>query len=102
MLRQTLALAGVVAALHVAGGSSAAQGAAAPSTSEPGEESVCINLNEASASKLVELPGIGPARAEAILEARHRRSFRRIEDILRVPGIGRKTFGRIRHRLCVE
>lgn len=61
-----------------------------------------ININEASAKELVQLPGIGPSRAEAIIAEREKRAFRRIEDILRVPGIGRKTFSRIRHAIRVR
>ena len=61
-----------------------------------------ININEAPPEELVKLPGIGPSRAEAIVAERQKRRFRRIEDIIRVPGIGRKTFGRIRHSIRVR
>ncbi|MGD8318196.1 MAG: ComEA family DNA-binding protein [Myxococcales bacterium] len=66
------------------------------------EQDSRININEASVDQLVRLPGIGPSRAEAIIAEREKRRFRRIEDILRVPGIGRKTFGRIRHSIRVR
>jgi competence protein ComEA len=61
-----------------------------------------ININEAGAEVLVALPGIGPARAEAIIAEREKRRFRRVEDIMRVPGIGRKTFVRIRDSIRVR
>ena len=61
-----------------------------------------ININEASADELVALPGIGPSRAEAIIAERQKRRVRRVEDILRVPGIGRKTFLRIRAEIRVR
>lgn len=61
-----------------------------------------ININEAPPEELIKLPGIGPSRAKAILAERKKRRFRRIEDIIRVPGIGRKTFGRIRHSIRVH
>lgn len=61
-----------------------------------------ININEATAEELVALPGIGPSRAEAIIAERQKRRFRRVEDILRVPGIGRKTFLRIRAEIRVR
>lgn len=66
------------------------------------EQDARININEAGPEELVKLPGIGPSRAEAILAEREKRRFRRIEDIIRVPGIGRKTFGRIRHSIRVR
>jgi competence protein ComEA len=47
-----------------------------------------IDPNQADAATLETLPGIGPARALAIVEAR---PFRRIEDLDRVPGIGPRT-----------
>jgi competence protein ComEA len=61
-----------------------------------------ININEAGVGELVALPGIGPSRAEAIVAEREKRRFRRIEDIMRVPGIGRKTFSRIRSSIRVR
>ena len=61
-----------------------------------------ININEAGLADLVRLPGIGPSRAQAIIAEREKRRFRRVEDIMRVPGIGRKTFGRIRTSIRVR
>jgi competence protein ComEA len=66
------------------------------------EQDSRININEAGADELVKLPGIGPSRAQAIIEAREKRRFRRVEDIMRVPGIGRKTFTRIRPSIRVR
>ncbi len=66
------------------------------------EQDSRININEAGPEELVQLPGIGPSRAQAIIAERDKRRFRRIEDIIRVPGIGRKTFGRIRHSIRVR
>ena len=61
-----------------------------------------ININEAGVDVLVALPGIGPSRAEAIVAERKKRAFRRVEDIMRVPGIGRKTYLRIRDSIRVR
>jgi competence protein ComEA len=56
-----------------------------------------IELNSASAEQLERLPGIGPTRARAILELRARlKRFTRLEDLLRVRGIGRATFRKLR------
>ncbi|MCC6620586.1 MAG: DUF4157 domain-containing protein [Deltaproteobacteria bacterium] len=65
-----------------------------------GEQSVsAVDLNgdlEALEGKLVELPGIGPAKAKAIKD--HRVAVGRFKDkreLLDVPGIGAKTFEKI-------
>ena len=50
-----------------------------------------LDLNRASAESLEVLPGIGPARARAIVEEREGRSFRRVEDLGAVHGIGPRT-----------
>lgn len=56
-----------------------------------------IVLNLAGENELVKLPGVGPKRAQAILAVRQRLGrFRRVEDLLRVKGIGRKMLDRIR------
>lgn len=62
---------------------------------------VAVNLNEASEAELVRLPGIGPSRARAIIAYRDRRPFKRPEEILKVHGIGRKTFRKLRPHLTV-
>lgn len=98
-----LVLAVALCALH-AGQAMAAGGGAGPSEQGPPsvEQDKRININEAGPDVLVQLPGIGPSRAQAIIAEREKRRFRRIEDIIRVPGIGRKTFGRIRYSIRVQ
>lgn len=52
-----------------------------------------ININRASAEALQTLPRIGPETARRILMDRQTRGpFKKKEDLLRVRGIGRKTF----------
>ena len=56
-----------------------------------------VDLNSASAEELAELPGVGPALAERIIEFRKKNGpFRRAEDLLKVRGIGEKSFQKIR------
>jgi competence protein ComEA len=99
------AVVATVAALAVAAPSlAAAETRVPPAEQGPPTEAqdARININEAGVEDLVELPGIGPSRAQAIIAEREKRRFRRIEDIMRVPGIGRKTFGRIRASIRVR
>ncbi|MFU8848239.1 MAG: helix-hairpin-helix domain-containing protein [Opitutales bacterium] len=51
-----------------------------------------IAIDQADASALQQLPGVGPALAQRIIEQRERQAFRRKADLLKVPGIGPKTF----------
>ena len=50
-----------------------------------------VNINEASATSLSLLPGVGPKRAQAIIRLRQKRPFRRAVQLRRVRGIGRRT-----------
>lgn len=62
----------------------------------PGEK---ININKASAEELDVLPGIGPARAKLIVEAR---PFDKIEDIMKIKGIKEVEFGKIKEMITVK
>jgi len=50
-----------------------------------------LDLNRASAADLEVLPGIGPARAAAIVAERERGDFESVNDLRAVPGIGPRT-----------
>lgn len=55
-----------------------------------------INLNTATTAELTRLPGIGESRAKAIVELRTKMNgFKSLEDLLRVKGIGRKSFRKL-------
>ncbi len=63
---------------------------AAESSPEPVEDGK-IHLNSANAAQLMELPGIGEKKAQAILEYRDDNGpFRQVTDIVKVKGIGPK------------
>ncbi|MBO5746795.1 MAG: helix-hairpin-helix domain-containing protein [Clostridia bacterium] len=62
-----------------------------------------LNINTATLDELDNLPGIGPAKAKAIIEYRENTSmFYYVEDILYVSGIGEKTFEQIKDLICIE
>ena len=50
-----------------------------------------LDLNHANADQLEVLPGIGPARAQAIVEERERRHFQHVDELRAVRGIGPRT-----------
>jgi competence protein ComEA len=60
-----------------------------------------VNLNEATADELERLPNIGPVKARSIVEFRHAHRFLKVDEITRVKGIGRKTFGKLRPYITV-
>lgn len=66
-------------------------------------ESGLVNLNKADVSRLTSLPGIGEARAEAIIAYREAHGgFTAIEDIMKVSGIKEGAFEKIKDRITVK
>lgn len=55
-----------------------------------------LNINTATVDELVALPGIGTAKAQAIVDRRDETGhFASVEDLLSVPGVGKGVLGRI-------
>lgn len=61
-----------------------------------------VRINSASASELQQLPGIGPAFAQRIVDTRSRGRFASVEDLLRVPGIGKAKLAKLRDYVEVD
>ena len=71
--------------------------AAAPAAEAEAPPSGVVNVNTATAEELELLPGIGPSKAKAILEARRERgAFKSVEELEEVKGIGRGALERLR------
>ena len=60
-----------------------------------------INLNTASATELARLPGIGPSKAQAIVEFRAKEPFTKTDDLRKVKGIGDKLYDSIKDQVTV-
>jgi competence protein ComEA len=67
----------------------------------PASEAGVVNLNEASPEQLSLLPGVGPSRANAIVSHRKLHPFKRLEELMRVKGFGKKTYNRLRPLLSL-
>ncbi|MFK8793045.1 helix-hairpin-helix domain-containing protein [Planococcus plakortidis] len=62
-----------------------------------------INLNSATEEELTELPGIGPAKAAAIVAHRTENGpFKNIEQLMDVTGIGEKSFEQLKELIRVR
>lgn len=61
-----------------------------------------VRINSASAGELQQLPGIGPALAQRIVETRSGGRFNSADDLLRVPGIGKAKLAKLRDYVEVD
>ncbi|HET7319130.1 MAG TPA: helix-hairpin-helix domain-containing protein [Nitrospirota bacterium] len=58
-----------------------------------------VNLNTASKEQLEALPGIGPKKAQAIIDGR---PYQKTEDIMKVKGIKQKTYDKLKDKITVQ
>jgi competence protein ComEA len=62
-----------------------------------------LNINSATVPELDALPGVGPAKAAAILQYREQHGpFTAVEELARVPGFGAAAVARLRARVTVR
>ena len=61
-----------------------------------------VDLNQPDQEQLTAIPGIGPVTAERIVQWREENGpFRRVEDLMKVKGIGESTFEKLRPHIKV-
>jgi len=62
-----------------------------------------LNLNMATVEQLQRLPGVGPSLAKRIVDFREKKGgFKRIEELLAVPGISEKKWQTLRQYLVLK
>jgi competence ComEA-like helix-hairpin-helix protein len=92
-IRRAIALAWLFTVLTLAS-------AASPATKKPPLKPV--NLNSATSEELQEVPGIGPATADKILQMRKSYgAFKSVDDLVAIRGIGKKRLDKMRKYLTV-
>ncbi len=61
-----------------------------------------VNINTASASELMALPGIGKSKAQAIVAFRAKSPFKVTQDLMQVKGIGKKVYAKLQPFVVVS
>ena len=100
-MRYTKQRFGKVLAMAVLCGFALAGTAAVAAPAKPAEAGARVNVNTATAGELARLPGIGPSKAQAIVDHRAKEPFAKLEDLRKVKGIGDKLLESLREQITV-
>ena len=99
-LGMVLATAVILGALSTP--ASLAQDKAKPAPKAAAASAAVVNLNSATQAQLETLPGVGAATAKRIIEYRQKSgSFKKIEELMNVKGIGEKAFLKLKPYITV-
>ena len=61
-----------------------------------------LDINRATLEQLDQLPGIGPKKAQLIIEYREaNKGFRAVEELFNISGIGERTYSGLKGYVCV-
>jgi competence protein ComEA len=62
-----------------------------------------VNINSATPDQLSQLDGVGPVKAQAIVDYRKKNGpFKKLDDIKKVDGIGEATFTKIKNDIVLS
>lgn len=76
--------------------------AAVDQPSPAGAGKQLVNINSADAAQLAKLPQIGAKMAQRIMEYRKSNGgFKRVQDLLKVKGIGEKVFAKLQPLITI-
>lgn len=95
----------LAAALFAAGGAARAAESPAPrhAASSATQAAGPVDVNQASEADLLAVPGIGKSIAHRIVEFRDKNGpFERVDDLLKVQGIGEKSLQKLRPHVTVS
>lgn len=98
-----MAVLAVTLVLFVAAGIASDAAGSKKATQGGGAAAAPVDINRATAAELTAVPGIGKVLAQRIVEFREKNGpFRRVEDLLKVKGIGEKSFEKFRAHIKVS
>lgn len=61
-----------------------------------------LNLNNASAEQIDQLPGISPKKAQDVVDYRKEHPFKSVDELDQVKGFTPKTIGKLKPYLAIE
>lgn len=66
------------------------------------EKIQAININKASVEQLMQLPGIGQSKAQAIVDHRTKQGqFKSVADLTKVKGVGAKVLAKLEGKVSI-
>jgi len=98
----TSTLTRIALVLSIACGSATLMAGPQDPAARPAATPAAVNLNAATPEQLEALPGIGPRAAQRIVEFRTKNGgFKKVEDLMKIQGIGERSFLRLRPLVTV-
>ena len=61
-----------------------------------------VEINHASKNELQSIKGIGPKKAQRIIDYRKKHCFQSVDELVKIRGIGKKTLEKIKPQISVN